>query len=244
MDISEEIIHRLKDGGVDFFTTYPCAKIQRLYNLIHDQFLSIGVTKEEEGVGICAGASLAGARSAMLVQSTGFGNMLNALCSLTITYTLPLLILASWRGVYQEKIPAQIPLGESLPALFKAIGYPYQIVKNRKDLPKVTAAIKKTYHESALQVLLLSPQLWGEIQSIESSTEPTPARFSKSLLDLPPLAPGLLTRFEILKAMIQFLDKKLIIGNIGLPSRELYHLHHQATNFYMLGSLSRCRTGS
>ncbi|MFW9985076.1 MAG: sulfopyruvate decarboxylase subunit alpha [Candidatus Odinarchaeota archaeon] len=237
MDISEEILHRLKDGGVDFFTTYPCAKIQRLYNLIHDQFLSIGVTKEEEGVGICAGASLVGANSAMLIQSTGFGNMLNALCSLTITYKLPLLILASWRGVYQETIPAQIPLGENLPALFKAIGFPYQIVKNQKDLGKVTAAINKTYQESTLQVLLLSPQLWGEIRSIEISPKPTTRRKSKSLPNLPQLSPGLLTRFDILKAMIQFLDKKLIISNIGLPSRELFHLYHQDTNFYMLGSL-------
>lgn len=237
MDISEEIVQRLKDGRVNFFTTYPCAKIQRLYNLIHDQFLSIGVTKEEEGVGICAGASLAGANSAMLIQSTGFGNMLNALCSLTLTYKLPLLILASWRGVYDEKIPAQIPLGERIPALFKAIGFSYQIIKNRKDLPKITAAINKTYQESVLQVLLLSPQLWGEIQSIEKSTASTPSRSSKSPPDLPPLTPGLLTRFEIVEAVTQFLDKKLVISNIGLPSRELYHLHHQASNFYMLGSL-------
>ena len=55
----------------------------------------------------------------MLIQSTGIGNLLNALSSLNFTYELPLPIVASWRGVYQEGIPAQVYWGTHIEAVLK-----------------------------------------------------------------------------------------------------------------------------
>ena len=234
--ISDEIIALLKDEGVNFFATYPCAKFQVLYNLVHSNFLSIGVTKEEEGVGICAGASLAGAKPSMLIQSTGLGNMINALCSLTITYQLPLLVLASWRGVYKEKIAAQKHLGKSLPQILEAIGSNYHIIKTRQDLPKFQKAVKAAYSKNSLQVVLFSPQLWEEepIPHFELTDSPSVGCTQEALL---PLAEGSLTRHEILETLTSYIDDKIVVSNIGFPSRELYKIKHQSTNFYMLGSL-------
>ena len=236
LTISDEIIALLKDEGVNFFATYPCAKFQVLYNLVQSNFLSIGVTKEEEGVGICAGASLAGAKPAMLIQSTGLGNMINALCSLTLTYQLPLLVLASWRGVYKEKIAAQKHLGKSLPQILEAIGSEYHIIKTRQDLPKFQKAVKTTYSKNSLQVVLFSPQFWEEepIPDFEITDSPSVGCTQEALL---PPAEGLLTRNEILKTLTSYFSDKIVVSNIGFPSRELYQIKHQSTNFYMLGSL-------
>jgi len=88
MKTSQEISRILKDSGVSLFTTLPCEKVKHLYSLICQDFRHVGLSREEEGVGICAGAYLARAKPAMLVQSSGFGNMANALCSLTKTYQL------------------------------------------------------------------------------------------------------------------------------------------------------------
>lgn len=234
--ISDEIIEVLKEAGVDFFATYPCAKFQKLYNLTQSSFKNIGITKEEEGVGICAGVSLAGAKPAMLIQSTGLGNMINALCSLTITYQLPLLVLASWRGVYKETIPAQVSLGQSLPKILEAIGCKYHIIEKRQDLPKFTKAISDTYSHDSLHVVLFSPQLWEgerftelEQEFLHSVSSPTEIEYSAGK--------GKLTRFEILQVIAPFLENKIVISNIGYPSRELYQVKHQSSNFYMLGSL-------
>ncbi len=228
----------LKEEGIDFFVTYPCEKFQSLYNLIHVNFRSIGVTKEEEGVGICAGASLVGSKPAMLIQSTGLGNMVNALCSLTLTYQLPLLILASWRGMYEETIPAQLKLGQSIPALLEAIQVQHHVIETRKDLIQISNVARKAYETQTPQVVLLSPLLWES----NSITQP-PAKLESSTqqpntaIELPPLVPGSLTRYEIIKASLPFLKEKIVVSNIGYPSRELYQLEHQPTNFYMLGSL-------
>ena len=236
VNASEEIIAKLKSTGVDFFATYPCAKIQTLYQLTHSQFKSIGLTKEEEGVGICAGAYLAGAKPAMLIQSTGLGNMVNALCSLTLTYQLPLLVMASWRGVYQERIPAQIPLGQSIPKLLEAIGASYTIIEKRKDLTKLDRIIPDTYTNNSLQVVLFSPRVWAK----EEFFTPKQDDFSVEATDekiTPHTSERSLTRSEILHTLVPFLEKKVVISNIGFPSRELYQVLPQPSNFYMLGSL-------
>ena len=85
-------------------------------------FRHVPLTREEEGVGICAGAALSGRRPAMFVQSSGIGNMINALLSLTAFYELPLALFVSRRGVYKEKIEAQFPMGLKLPGILSGAG--------------------------------------------------------------------------------------------------------------------------
>jgi sulfopyruvate decarboxylase alpha subunit len=100
----EKLIEMLRKAGVDFTSSLPCEKIKHLLEMLAREFLHVPLTREEEGVGICAGAALAGKRAAMFVQSSGIGNMLNALLSLTGFYRLPLAIFVSQRGIYQERI--------------------------------------------------------------------------------------------------------------------------------------------
>ncbi len=45
------------------------------------------------------------------------------------------------------------------------------------------------------------------------------------------------TRFEILNIIAPYLDSKVVVCNLGFPSKELYHIKHQPSNFYMLGSM-------
>ncbi len=228
----------LRAQGLDFVATYPCAKFQSLYNLMHASFRCVGVAKEEEGVGICAGASLTGAKPAMLIQSTGLGNMINALCSLTLTYQLPLLVLASWRGKFDETISAQLKLGQSIPALLKSIDSPPHIIETKNDLPKVAQAASKAFDSQTLQVVLLSPFLWEQDSPSQPLTEwGSTTHSSRTPMKLPPLTSGLHTRYELIKTSIPFLEGKIVVSNIGYPSRELYQLRHQPSNFYMLGSL-------
>jgi sulfopyruvate decarboxylase beta subunit len=236
-DLSERIVQILKRGGVNLVVTNPCAKIQRLYNLVHETFQSIGLTKEEEGVGICAGAALSGAKPAMLIQSTGIGNMINALCSLTLTYQFPLLILASWRGVYNEKIPAQIPLGKRLPAILDTIGSQYTKISKPEHLTTLDKIVNHCYSQNSLHVVLLSPQLWlhektsDVIESAFSYSKPHNKEIHRSQWVRKS------TRFEILESITPLFDDQIVVSNIGFPSRELYHLKHRPKNFYMLGSL-------
>src|SRR5512138_1586389 len=58
----------------------------------------VRLAKEEEGVGISAGAHLAGVKSAMLMQNHGFLQSVNGIVSLAQLYRIPLLMLISHRG--------------------------------------------------------------------------------------------------------------------------------------------------
>jgi sulfopyruvate decarboxylase subunit beta len=239
LEVSERIIEELEKAGVQFFTVLPCEKVRRLYDLIPKHFRHISLAREEEGVGICAGASLANVKTAMLVQSSGIGNMINAMCSLTKTYQMPLLLIVSWRGVYREKILAQIPMGEKLPDVLRAIGVSYNVVKAKEDVHNIGDVALKVYENKTIHAVLLNPSIWGdekdEVEVRNNRVEGKGALSKKEMrswqLD------RILTRMEILKAITPYLNGKIIVCNLGIPCKELYYVNHQRSNFYMLGSM-------
>jgi sulfopyruvate decarboxylase subunit beta len=239
IQVSEMIIEALENSGVEFFAMLPCEKVRQLYDLIPKHFRHVSLSREEEGVGICAGASLAGIKTAMLVQSSGIGNMINALFSLTKTYQIPLLLLISWRGVYKEKIPAQIPMGEKLPEILRSIGATCSIVKTQQDIPKISDSARRIYENNAIHAVLLHPMLWGdESHEADKKDDIVEEKRIASQKEMRPWQlERVLTRLEILKAVTPYLNGKIVVCNLGIPSKELYYVGPQRLNFYMLGSM-------
>ena len=47
----------------------------------------------------------------------------------------------------------------------------------------------------------------------------------------------MLTRYDIIKIIAPYLDGRVVVSNLGWPSKELFAIRHQASNFYMLGSM-------
>ena len=47
-------------------------------------------------------------------------------------------------------------------------------------------------------------------------------------------------RYEVLESIIPLLRGRLVVCNIGSPSQELFELHDQPSNFYMLGTMGLC----
>lgn len=127
MDSSEAIYNGLKDAGIDFIVSVPCVNLSKLLNMIDDddEIIHIPVTREEEGIGICAGAYLGGKKTAILMQNSGLGNSINALKSLTQLYEFPLVMIMSHRGTEGENICGQVPMGESTPRILEAIAFQF-----------------------------------------------------------------------------------------------------------------------
>ncbi len=233
----EELIGILKKSGVDFTSSLPCEKIKYLLEMAGREFFHVPLTREEEGVGISAGAALTGKRPAMFVQSSGVGNMINALLSLTGFYRLPLAIFVSQRGVYKEKIEAQVPMGKRLPLILRGAGIAYSTISNREDFRIIGKRLGDVYSKNRIHVFLLSPSIWtgayeeephGLIQSHVPGS--VPEKVTKQ--PLPEL-----TRFQVLETIAPYLGGKMVVCNLGIPSKELFFIKHQASNFYMLGSM-------
>jgi sulfopyruvate decarboxylase beta subunit len=239
----EVLIASLQRHGVDFTASLPCEKIKVLLEMVGTTFRHLPLTREEEGAGICAGAALAGRRPAMFVQSSGIGNMINALLSLTQFYELPLAIFVSRRGVYQEKIEAQFPMGRRLPAMLTGAGMAFSEITTREDLDKIEQQLPLVYENSSIHAFLMSPAVWegpvdcgSRIADCGSDT----IQYHESLGDRRE-AQGLqeahLTRYDVIKLIAPYLEGKAVVSNLGWPSKELYAIKHQRSNFYMLGSM-------
>jgi sulfopyruvate decarboxylase subunit beta len=177
----------------------------------------------------------------MFVQSSGIGNMINALLSLTGFYQLPLAIFVSWRGIYKEKIEAQLPMGKRLPGILKAAGIPHSPIITRGDLEGIGQRLEAVYRKNTVHAFLLSPALWEgsgarrEKPEVRSHQKEAGADYERGIVQR--VSFPRLTRFEILSSIAPYLDSKVVVCNLGIPSKELYFIKDQPSNFYMLGSM-------
>jgi sulfopyruvate decarboxylase subunit beta len=233
----DKLIEILKQSNVDYISSLPCDRIKFLLERIKKEFFHIPLTREEEGVGIAAGISLAGKRPAIFIQSSGIGNMINALLSLTGFYELPLAMFISQRGIYKEGIAAQLPMGQRLPKILKGAGIPYSTISTAGDLSIIEKKLPGVYRKNKMHAFLLSPAVFEGICDTALLSPPVcPVKGRSGEEGVKRLLPKL-TRYEILKTIASNLDSKVIVCNLGIPSKELYEIKHQLSNFYMLGSM-------
>jgi sulfopyruvate decarboxylase subunit beta len=228
------LIEILKNNSIDFVSSLPCDRIKFLLERIKKEFFHIPLTREEEGVGIAAGISLAGKRPTMFIQSSGIGNMINALLSLTGFYELPLALFVSQRGIYKEGIAAQFPMGQRLPKILKGAGIPSSTISTAGDL---AIKLPGVYRKNKLHTFLLSPAVFEGVCDTSYLSPPVCPVKGRSVIEaVKKLAPKF-TRYEMLKAIAASLDSKVVVCNLGIPSKELFEIKHQPSNFYMLGSM-------
>lgn len=230
------VIEILKKNRIDFAATLPCDRIKALLPLIEKNFKTIPLTREENGLGICAGLYLGGKRPVMVIQSTGIGNMINALESLNLTYGIPIPVIASWRGVYKEAIEAQWQFGKKLPALLNAAGIEFTLVEAKNEIDKIDNAIKYSFDNARPHVILISPALW-EGSSCEN---PAPCEITprdSQIEFISEIKRPEITRYEAIKTLASVAGDEIIVSNLGIPSKELYEIKDRRLNFYMTGSM-------
>jgi len=233
-----QIIDELKGQGIDLVSAIPCDKAKGLFFRLPEEFRYIGLTREEDGVGISAGAYLAGARPLVAIQSSGIGNMLNAILSLTVTFGLPLPILASWRGGENEAIPAQIPFNRPLPGILAAAGIPYTILPDPGSVSAIGKGVAEAFAQKTPHVILLPPACLCETACIAADLTPKKPRPFSLRYERDWHVPTM-TRFEAIKTIAARAVEEVLVANIGVPSKELYASHDRSENFYMLGSYTQ-----
>jgi sulfopyruvate decarboxylase subunit alpha len=105
----------------------PLSHVLRELDARYADIKTILATREEEAFGIAAGLYLGGARPAVLLQSSGLGNSLNALASLLLPYQIPVLMIISMRGDASEWNAAQVPMGRAVPLVLDGLGIRYLV---------------------------------------------------------------------------------------------------------------------
>ncbi len=235
----ERVLNILSEEGIDTAVILPCDRTKTLCSLLETYSQTITVMREEDAVGLCAGLCLAGKKPVVHIQSSGLGNMFNAMMSLTVLYHLPLPILASWRGVYEEKIQAQVPFNQHIPDLLNVLDIPYTIISDISELEQIRDVVRDAYTHSRPHVALIIPKVWeGSRCSIKSAEFPARQR-DVALSYNRRLPEPVMKRADAIGAIAGVLDDELVVSNIGVPGKELYAASDRDENFYMLGSYTQ-----
>lgn len=163
MDSSEAIYNGLKDAGINFVVSVPCVNLTKILNMLDEDkdIVHIPVTREEEGIGLCAGAYLGGMKTAILMQNSGLGNSVNALKSLTELYEFPLVMIMSHRGTEGESICGQVPMGKSTPKILEAMDFHFFKPETPENAYEtVSNSWKLSLKESKPMSILLEIKYW------------------------------------------------------------------------------------
>jgi sulfopyruvate decarboxylase subunit alpha len=115
----------------------PLSHILAALHADHPEARTLLATREEEAVGIAAGLYLGGRRPALLMQSSGVGNTLNAVGSLLVAYQIPTVFVVSMRGDPGEWNWAQVPMGRAVGPVFDAFGIQHLSI-DRDDEARAT----------------------------------------------------------------------------------------------------------
>jgi len=124
---SKLIYESLKDIGIRLVSALPETWLVHLIRMSEEDpdMTLVRLAKEEEGVGISAGAHLAGVKSAMLMQNHGFLASVNGIVSCAQLYRIPLLMLISHRGEFGERDPWQTEGGGVTEHVLDALRIPH-----------------------------------------------------------------------------------------------------------------------
>lgn len=164
---SRVVYEALKQCGIRLMSALPETWLVHLLQMAEEdpEMILVRLAKEEEGVGISAGAHFAGVKSAMLMQNHGFLASVNGIVSFAQLYRIPLLMLISYRGHFGERDPWQTQGGSVTEPLLRALGIPYTFLddpaKAAKRIAEAQTLANSMLHPTAL--LLTRELMWEEV---------------------------------------------------------------------------------
>ena len=159
----EQIVLRvLKMNEIKLITYVPDKVLASLIKLLHadDYFTVICPAREEEAVGIVTGAYLGGQRGIVLMQTSGFATLPNALASLAVPYQIPLLMMISERGTLGDFQLGQAIVCRTMRPVLECLGIEHFAITRLDDVEFVVdRMIKQAYATQAPAAMILPPLL-------------------------------------------------------------------------------------
>lgn len=164
MTWAESLVRCLKESEISLIAYVPDISIYQATRLMEEDpfFHVVSATREEEAVGIASGSYAAGRNAAVFMQSSGFGNCINALGSLCIPYRIPVPLFINLRGQLGELNIAQVAMGRATRPILDVLGLPHYTLDNSDVLERVVSgALKLCYASRQPVALCMTPLLHG-----------------------------------------------------------------------------------
>lgn len=144
----------LLKNGFSFSSGVPCSFLKEILAHVPKEANYVLATREDNALGLASGAYLSGKKSAILIQNSGLGNIVNGLTSFNLIYKIPVLVIISWRGEPgKPDAPEHSVMGEKMFPLLKELDIPYKILSD--EINKEIGWATKKMDEGKVPVALI-----------------------------------------------------------------------------------------
>jgi len=167
-EAAKTIVDGLKRAGINFVATLPDINLADLLREVEEDrdFIHVPVCREEEGIGICAGAYLVGKKCTAIMQNGGFFNSTNAIVSTSLQYQIPILLLIYYAGDIGDRTFSTT--GSMTEPVLQALGIRYYVMRDTGDAPELIKRAQILADDSKRPVaLLLTKEVLGRRPSLK-----------------------------------------------------------------------------
>src|SRR5246500_1740731 len=149
------IVAGLKKAGIDFVATLPEGKTFELTCAVErdNELTHVPLCREEEGIGICAGAYLAGTKTALIMQNAGFLNSCNAITTTSLQFQIPTLLLIYYAGDIGDR--GFTTLGSVTEPVLQAMGIRSYVLREPDEVGEVLRGAQILAEDSKRPVAVL-----------------------------------------------------------------------------------------
>jgi sulfopyruvate decarboxylase subunit alpha len=163
------IVSGIKQAGINLVATLPDINLAQLLRAIDEdpELQHVPLCREEEGIGICAGAYLVGKKCAAIMQNGGFFNSNNAIVSTLLQYQIPLLLMIYYAGDVGDRTFSTS--GSLTEPVLQALGMRYYTMRETADAPELIKRAQILAEDSKRPVaLLLTKEVLGRRAALKS----------------------------------------------------------------------------
>ena len=152
---AQAILAGLKNAGINFVATLPDEKMLEVIRAVEGdkQLKHVPLCREEEGIGICAGAYLAGKNTAIIMQNDGFLNSCNALTTTSLQLQIPILMLIYYAGDIGDR--GFTTLGGVTEPVLQAMGFRSYVLRKPEEVEATLAGAQILADDSKKPVAVL-----------------------------------------------------------------------------------------
>ncbi|MHB1987980.1 MAG: hypothetical protein ACYCSF_08350 [Acidimicrobiales bacterium] len=142
-NLSKAFCDQADAAGVKVVASLPDDWVLPLIQAVEadERFVHVGVAREAEAVGVCAGAFFGGANSLAIMGMAGVLAIVHELATLNLMHDIPLLIVTSMRGQPDEEDHTvyQVVQGQVGARVLQSLGVYHRVIESfeQLDLPKM-----------------------------------------------------------------------------------------------------------
>lgn len=161
MSFADNMLKAIKNAGVKIASSVPDEWLSPVIEALNgsDELKHAPAAREEDAIGICCGASLAGVRAICIIQSAGALNSGGVLATLANSYGIPLVMIVADRGRLSDATVFHFEKARAFRPFLNSLGISYyELSTNFMETGQLEDAFRLAETGQRPVALLITPK--------------------------------------------------------------------------------------